>query len=119
MSIITLSLKYYLFLYLSFPNLQRQQGLLLLRNYITAFSETVLPTADVYLDSDENASVYSAYNTFRRDLVKSGKEIMMAAQQKMASSLFKLETEQLVFYKIVRELIRGRWVVVVGNETIE
>ena len=46
--------------------------------------------------------------------MKSGKEMMMATQQKMASSLFKLETEQLVFYKIVRDLIRGRWVVVVG-----
>lgn len=34
-------------------------------------------------------------------------------KSQLSSSLFKLETEQLVFYKIVRDLVNGRWVVVV------
>lgn len=69
----------------------------------------------MYLDSDDNASLYSQYNAFRREKV-SGKS--SERQPPFTASLFKLETEQLVFYKIIRDIIKGRWVVVVGDDGI-
>ena len=84
--------------------------MVLLRDYLNQFHETVIPTADIYIDSDENASLYSQYNAFRREQAN-GKEKPKKSQ--FSSSLFKLETEQLVFYKIIRDLVNGRWIVVV------
>ena len=69
----------------------------------------------MYLDSDDNASLYSQYNAFRREKVN-GKS--SERQPPLTASLFNLETEQLVFYKIIRDIIRGRWVVVVGGDGI-
>lgn len=71
--------------------------MVLLREYLNHFHETVIPTADIYIDSDENAPLYTQYNTFRR-VQANGKEKQKKSQ--LSSSLFKLETEQLVFTRL-------------------
>ena len=64
-------------------------------------------TVDVYLDCDDNSKYYKEYNVYRREKA-SHKESAVCA---FSGSVLKLETEQILFYKIIRDVLSGRWVV--------
>lgn len=61
------------------------------------------------MDCDDNTKYYRDYNLFRRASAKEGRVAF-------AGPLLKLETEQFVFYKIIRDVLRGKWVVTVEVE---
>ncbi|OAO12610.1 hypothetical protein AV274_5707 [Blastocystis sp. ATCC 50177/Nand II] len=94
---------------------QKQQSLLLLRNYLNAFDASTAATLDVLVDCDDNTKYYREYNAYRRESAKEGRTgcAGCASFAGFAGPLLKLETEQFVFYKVVRDVLRGRWVVTV------
>ena len=62
---------------------------------------------DVYLDCDDNTKYYREYNAYRREKASHKEGVGNA----FSGSVLKLETEQIVFYKIIRDVLSGRWVV--------
>ena len=62
---------------------------------------------DVYLDCDDNTKFYKEYNAYRREKASHKEGVGNA----FSGSVLKLETEQIVFYKIMRDVLSGRWVV--------
>lgn len=78
--------------------------MLLLKNYVNDFHEHNKFTADIFVDADDNSRYYTDYNLYRR-----------GEFQRQNIQFFKLEVEQLVFYKIIRDLLKGRWIIVVLN----
>ena len=63
--------------------------------------------ADIFLDAEDNSSFYKEYNDYRRNLA-------VSRDYQHANHFFKLEVEQLVFYKIIRDLMKGRWIITVS-----
>ena len=75
--------------------------------------ENIVTTTDElfkYIDADDNAKLYRDYNDYRRDTT-ANRDIQHHYQY------FKLEVEQLVFYKIIRDYINGKWVIVVRDHS--
>ena len=75
------------------------------------------------MDCDDNTKYYREYNAYRRESAKEGRTgcagcanfASFASFASFAGPLLKLETEQFVFYKVVRDVLRGRWVVTVSE----
>ena len=81
-----------------------------MKNYINTFYDGLRITTDIFIDADDNAKLYRDYNDYRRDTT-ANRDIQHHYQY------FKLEVEQLVFYKIIRDYINGKWVIVVRDRS--
>lgn len=87
---------------------------------MNAFDASTAATLDVLVDCDDNTKYYREYNAYRRESAKEGRTgcagcAGCASFASFAGPLLKLETEQFVFYKVVRDVLRGRWVVTVSE----
>ena len=87
---------------------------------MNAFDASTAATLDVLVDCDDNTKYYREYNAYRRESAKEGRAgcagcAGCASFASFAGPLLKLETEQFVFYKVVRDVLRGRWVVTVSE----
>ena len=87
---------------------QKHASLAQLRSYVGAFHASAAFSLDLFMDSDANARFYADYNAFRKSQA-SGKEAACAAS--IRTHLFTLEVEQFVCFKILSDLLSGRWVV--------
>lgn len=79
-----------------------------MKEYINAFHESTHFLADIFLDAEDNGKFYKEYNDYRRDRVNNREYVQHSSVQ-----FFKMEVEQLVFYKIIRDYMKGRWVITV------
>lgn len=84
---------------------------------MNAFDASTAATLDVLVDCDDNTKYYREYNAYRRESAKEGRTGCAGCSSfaGFAGPLLKLETEQFVFYKVVRDVLRGRWVVTVSE----
>ena len=86
--------------------------MLFLKNYLNAFHDQIEFTADIYIDVDDNTKYYKEYNQYRRNLVSNHD------CQKPSLQYYKLEIEQLVFFKIIRDIMKGKWIVTVFTHSL-
>ena len=81
---------------------------MLLRNYVNSFHSHCLFTLDLFVDCDDNACFYADYNAYRKSKA-AGKEVSCASS--IQTHLFTLEIEQFVCFKVLSDLLKGRWIV--------
>lgn len=81
---------------------------MLLRSYVNSFHSRCLFTLDLFLDCDDNACFYAEYNAYRKNKA-AGKDVSCASS--IQTHLFTLEIEQFVCFKVLSDLLKGRWIV--------
>ena len=87
---------------------ENHASLMLLRSYVNSFHSRCLFTLDLFLDCDDNACFYAEYNAYRKNKA-AGKDVSCASS--IQTHLFTLEIEQFVCFKVLSDLLKGRWIV--------